>query len=374
MFIMTNNLINQKPKILIIDDDPSTIAILGKILESDFTRLATTSGEKAIQLLDQSETVPDAILLDVIMKDLDGFEVCRKIKENKRLQDIPIIMISGLSDGENIQRALDVGCCDYIRKPFESKEVKARIAKHIKEHEKADAIQKNNVDLNLAIDKKTKEIVDTQMATIFALAKLAERRDNVTGAHLERVQYFSGLLLRKVMESQEYQDIINLEYIDVVEKASILHDIGKVAIQDSILLKEGKLTVDEFDIMKSHTTIGSDTLKEVAMQYPGNKFLEIGIEITRHHHERWNGSGYPDGISKEAIPLSARVVSIADVYDALRSKRAYKEPFSHAKTCDIMINSRGNQFDPFLVDVFIRYHHEFQQMYDTITQRHISSN
>jgi putative two-component system response regulator len=329
------------PRVLIVDDDPNMIAILGNLLGDNFKRQATTSGKKALKILQESKELPDVILLDIIMKGIDGYEICSIIRSNEKLKDIPIIIISGLTDGNSIEKALDAGCTDYIRKPFEKKEVNARIMKHIGEYHQKQESEKNNLALNKLIEKKVTEISDSQMATIFALAKLTESRDDDTGAHLERVQGFSRLMLEKLMLTKDYKNIINQAYIEVVEKASILHDIGKVAIEDSILLKPGALTELEFQRMKMHTTIGSDTLKEVAMLYPGNKFVEIGIEVARHHHEKWNGRGYPDKLVGEEIPLAARVVGLADMYDALRSRRDYKGPFTHEEACKIIKESAG---------------------------------
>lgn len=355
------------PKVLIVDDDPNMIAILGNLLEDSFKRQVTTSGKKALKILTESKELPDLILLDLIMKEIDGFEICSIVRSNERLKDIPIIVISGLSDGNSIKKALDTGCTDYIRKPFEKKEVQARIMKHINDYRQKQEVAKSNLELNKLIRRKNTENSDFQMATIFALAKLTESRDDDTGAHLERVQGFCRLILKKLKLTQEYKNIINNEYIDIVQKASILHDIGKVSVEDRILLKAGKLTEDEFEKMKSHTIIGSDTLKEVAIQYPGNKFIEIGVEIARHHHEKWNGQGYPDKLAGGEIPLSARVVALADMYDALRSERIYKEAFSHEKTSEILKEARGSHLDPFIVDVFLDHNEEFDKIYNAIT-------
>lgn len=356
------------PKVLIIDDDPNIIAILGNILGDKFKRQATTSGRKALKILNESKDLPDVILLDLIMKGIDGYELCSLIRSNERLKDIPIIVISGLTDGNSIEKALEAGCTDYIRKPFEKREVQARIYRHIADYHKQLNLEENNIALSQIINKKLNEISDSQMATIFALVKLTESRDDDTGAHIERVQGFCKLVLEKMMLTDEYSGIINWEYIGTVEKASVLHDIGKVAIEDSILLKPGPLTELEYQRMKMHTVIGSDTLKEVSKEYPGNKFIEIGIEIARHHHERWDGKGYPDKLAGLEIPLSARVVAIADMYDALRSKRVYKDKYDHEKACQIIKEDSGSHLDPFIVDVFLKYNEEFDKMYTSITE------
>lgn len=355
------------PKVLIVDDDPVMVAILGNMLGDDFKRVATTSGRKALKILEKNDELPDLILLDLIMKEVDGYEVAAFIRADQRLKDIPIVIISGLTDGKSIEKALEAGCTDYIRKPFEKKEVQARILKHISDYHQKIEIQKSNFDLESLIEKKAKEISDSQMATIFALAKLTESRDDDTGVHIVRVQEFCRLLLEKLMGTEKYKEVINHKYIDVVQKASVLHDIGKVAIEDRILLKPGKLTQEEFEKMKTHTTIGSETLREVYVEYPGNAFIEIGVEIARHHHERWDGDGYPDKLAETKIPLSARVVAIADMYDALRSKRVYKPHYSHDETCQIIKEDGGSHLDPFMVDVFLKHNAEFEALYNKIT-------
>jgi len=211
--------------------------------------------------------------------------------------------------------------------------------------------------------RKDKEILEAQMATIYSLVKLSESRDDDTGAHLERVSVFCELLanLRSI---PKYRDYINDDYIDNLTKASPLHDIGKVGIPDEILLKPGKLTEAEFEIMKKHTTIGADTLKEVKKRYPNNKFLELGVNITLYHHEKWDGTGYPHGLAGEAIPLSARIMAVIDVYEALRSKRVYKDTYSHQESLEIIKQGAGTFFDPEIVDVFVQNQAEFEEAFE----------
>lgn len=214
--------------------------------------------------------------------------------------------------------------------------------------------------------KKDKEIVEAHMATIYSLVKISESRDGNTGEHIERVAVFSRILANKLRNILKYKDYINDEYIDDIFKASVLHDIGKVGIPDSILLKPGKLSTEEFEIMKTHTTIGANTLLEVKKIYPNNKFLEFGISITSCHHEKWDGTGYPCGILRENIPLSARIVTLIDVYDALRSKRVYKEAYSHKESLEIMKQGEGTHFDPEILNVFIENEVEFEKLFEKV--------
>ncbi|MDR7870873.1 MAG: HD domain-containing protein [Tissierellaceae bacterium] len=227
-------------------------------------------------------------------------------------------------------------------------------------------LQKYNNRLEELVNEKVKEISESQIATIFALVKLAESRDDDTGAHIERTAQLCRLMAICLREHTKYKDLIDDEYIENIYKASPLHDIGKVGIPDSILLKKGKLTEEEFKIMKSHVEIGYETLKEVHNRYTGNSFLEMGMDITRNHHEKWDGSGYPRGLIGEEIPLSGRIMSIVDVYDALRSKRVYKEAYSHEKSKDIISRNKGTQFDPILVDIFLDNHTEFERIHEVI--------
>ena len=220
-----------------------------------------------------------------------------------------------------------------------------------------------NDDLQRMVKEKVKEISESQMATIFALAKLAEARDEDTGNHLKRVQIFCRLLAEKLSLRPDYKGRINAEFIDTLQKASPLHDIGKVGIRDAILLKPGKLTPEEFEEMKQHTVIGAATLEEVYQNYPGNYFIKIGIEIARSHHEKWDGSGYPDGLRGNEIPLSAQIMALVDVYDALRSKRVYKKAYSKGETRATIIEGANKHFNPLLVETFLKFEKEFENAY-----------
>jgi response regulator RpfG family c-di-GMP phosphodiesterase len=215
-----------------------------------------------------------------------------------------------------------------------------------------------------------KEVSDSHLSTIYALVKLSESRDDDTGNHLERVSEFCKLLTTKLSQLPKYKNYIDDSYIDNIYKASTLHDIGKVGIPDQVLLKPSKLTVEEFEIIKRHTTIGSTIISEIKKRYEHNVFLDLGFNIIRHHHERWDGKGYPDGLAKEEIPLSARIMAITDVYDALRSKRSYKNAYSHEDSIGIIKDGKGTQFDPEIVDVFLTYEHEFKTIYEYIMSRY----
>lgn len=228
-----------------------------------------------------------------------------------------------------------------------------------------DELEKYSQHLEELVEEKVEEISASQMATIYALIKLSESRDDDTGKHIERTASFCRLLAEKAMLFSPYKNEIDIKFLDTIYKASPLHDIGKVGIPDSILLKPGKLTNTEFEIMKTHVQIGFETIAKVEQQYKKNDFLKMGMEIALYHHERWDGSGYLKGLSGEEIPLSARIMAIADVYDALRSKRVYKAAFSHEKSLEIISASKGSHFDPALIDIFIENQEQFRSLWDS---------
>lgn len=341
--------------ILVVDDTLANLNLLAKMLkECGYQARPVPNGRLA--LMAARSDPPDLILLDITMPEMDGYEVCRRLKADPNLRDIPVIFISALSDVEEKVKAFRVGGLDYITKPFQFEEVKARIDTHLKlsilQHELQNQVQ-----------AQVKEISESQMNMIFALAKLAELRDDDTGKHIERVQAFCQLLTAALLDHPQYQAQIDKDFAQMMYLASPLHDIGKVGIADAILQKPGRLTPEEYEIMKTHTVIGSRNLEEVQTRYPGNRFLRIGISIARSHHERWDGAGYPNGLAGEAIPLAARIMALADVYDALRSRRVYKPPFSHEKACEIILSECGKQFDPVLCGVFANLADQFDAIW-----------
>ena len=233
--------------------------------------------------------------------------------------------------------------------------------------EKNQLLNKYNTQLEALVQEKVKEITSSQVATIHALVKSAESRDDDTGAHIERTARYCRLMAEKLRDAGIYKEVIDEEYINNIEMAAPLHDIGKVGIPDAILLKPGRLTDEEFETMKSHVLKGYETLLSVDSMYHENAFLRLGMEISRYHHEKWDGTGYMSGLSCEEIPLSARIMALADVYDALRSKRVYKDAFSHEKTTEIIKEGRGSHFDPDLIDIFLKHHSHFKDIYDELT-------
>jgi putative two-component system response regulator len=338
-------------ELLIVDDDPDNRQVLERFLAlKGYRTRSAPSGELALQEAEREP--PDLVLLDINMPVLGGFEVCRLLKENEKLRNIPVLFLSARDETMDKVRAFQVGGVDYVTKPFEFEEVLSRVKTHLKIRSLQITLEKHSRDLEGLVATQVKEISDSQFATIFALAKLAESRDEDTGRHLERVQVFCRLLAVNLSKRPRYRDHIGSTYIENIFHASPLHDVGKVAIRDNILLKPGKLTLDELEVMKNHSAFGAQTLEEVRSKYPKNRLINMGIAIARFHHEKWDGSGYPDSLAGEDIPLSARIMAVADVYDALRSKRCYKLAFSHEKSRAIIFESRATHFDPSVVDAF----------------------
>lgn len=303
---------------------------------------------------------PDLILLDITMPDMDGFQVCERLKQNPRLKDIPVIFLSALDATEDKLRGFRAGGVDYITKPFHSEEIQARVNTHL-----SLSALRNRLEYQKLVEKEVRELAEAQQATIFALAKLAEQRDDDTGAHLERVREYCKLLAQQLCEHSPYADHISVTFVECIQHASPLHDIGKVAIPDSILKKPGKLTSEEFEIMKTHTVIGAENMQTVFNRYAHNHFIGMGIEIALYHHERWDGTGYPDGLVGRNIPLSARIMAVADCYDAIRSNRCYRKGLDHEKVKNILLEESGSHFDPEVINAFIALEERFSHIMKT---------
>ena len=357
--------LGERSKILVVDDSVETLEMICEILEEQGHK--TFGFEKATDALESAERIqPDLILLDAIMPDPDGYRSCELIREIDSLSHVPIIFVSGVQEPFEKVRAFQVGAVDYLTKPFHAKEIDVRITTHLELSRKQEEARAKAKTLSDLVEQQVQEISQSQMALIFALAKLSESRDFETGKHMERIQIFCKMLSLELRKGP-YSEQIDDRFLEDIACTSALHDIGKVGIEDSILLKPGKLTPDEFDIMKRHSVIGADTLHAVFKKFPSNHFLSMAIKIARSHHERWDGTGYPDGLAGEEIPLCARIMGLADVYDALRSRRPYKDPFSHEKAVAIIKEESGTHFDPRIVDAFLACEQEFSATREKIS-------
>jgi putative two-component system response regulator len=337
--------------ILIVDDTPENLRVLEELLGSEgYAARSVLSGAAALEAA--SVSPPDLILLDIMMPAMDGFEVCRRLKQDAKLKSVPVIFLSALDAVTDKVKAFSLGAADYVAKPFQFPEVLVRVQNHLRLRRLQLELEAHNRRLVELVSEQVREISDSQMATIFALAKLAESRDGETGKHIERVQLYCKLLAATLAELPAYSGRIEESFIENIFLASPLHDIGKVGIRDHILLKQGELTPDEFEEMKRHTTLGAQTLEAVRTRYPRNEFLRLGIEIARCHHERWDGKGYPAGLAGKDIPLSARIMAVADSYDAARSRRCYKPALSHAECRKALVERGGTYLDPDVIQAF----------------------
>ncbi|MEZ4599756.1 MAG: response regulator [Syntrophotaleaceae bacterium] len=352
----------QSPHIMIVDDTPENLHLLTNLLrKAEFRVSAFPQGAMALRAAGQRP--PDLILMDICMPGMDGYELCSRFKADTSLREIPIIFISALDDSIDKTRAFQAGGVDYITKPFQIEEVQARVNTHLLLRRAQQRLKDANLSLEQQVADQLQEINRSQLAMIFALAKLSHMRDDDTGLHLERVQGLCRLLARALAKRPGFEDIISDDFITIIYHASPLHDVGKVGIADSILLKQDRLTAEEFAIMKTHTVLGAATLETVFAEYPGNAFLRVGIDIAKYHHERWDGSGYPCGLKGEDIPLSARIMALVDVYEALRARRPYKEPLPHTEAKRIILESCGTSFDPEVVEAFCTVDQEFENLY-----------
>jgi putative two-component system response regulator len=300
------------------------------------------------------------VLLDIMMPGMDGYEVCRRLKADPALKHIPVIFLTAKVEIEDEQKGFDVGAVDYITKPISPPIVLARVQTHLTLKSAADFLKDKNAFLETEVAKRTHEVQVVQDVTIMAMASLAETRDNETGNHIRRTQNYVRALAKKLQANPKFASYLTDETLDMLYKSAPLHDIGKVGIPDAILLKPGKLTAEEFEVMKTHTTLGRDAIiaAEELIDAPST-FLRLAREIAHYHQEKWDGSGYPEGLAGETIPVSARLMAIADVYDALISRRVYKEPMPHDKAVAIIREGRDRHFDPVMVDAFLQIAEEF---------------
>lgn len=354
--------------VLIVDDNPINLETIARRLERDgFVTHKAESGAQAFAVMEQESV--DLVLLDVMMPDMDGHEILARLKQSEKWQYIPVIMVSALDEQDSMVRCIEAGADDYLTKPINTVLLRARVNNCLnkkwlydRDLEYRQVLEDYNEQLQERVDMQVREITSAQMAAIFATSKLAESKDPETGAHLERLRMFCKIIAGYLAQDTNYQNTVTENFIDCIYAASPLHDIGKVGIPDSILLKPGKLTDSEWEIMRCHTIIGANTLRAVAQKHPGNSFIRMGIEIAESHHEKWDGSGYPFGLKGEAIPLAARILSLADVYDALTSVRCYKDAYSHERSRGIIVEGTGKHFDPRIVEAFLACEREFMHV------------
>ena len=351
---------NEKPTVLVVDDSADNLTLMSALLKDSYKVKVANHGERALKIM-QGEQLPDLILLDIMMPDIDGYEVCQRLKQEIRTRDIPIIFLTAKTQVEDEKRGLELGAVDYITKPISPPIVLARVKTQLQLKAAADFLKDQNAYLEQEVASRTREITAIQDVTILAMASLAETRDSDTGNHIRRTQYYVKALAEQLRTHPRFAAVLTDEFIATLFKSAPLHDIGKVGIPDRILLKPGRFEAHEFDIMKTHTTLGCDAIQHAETALGMDvAFLSMAKDIALSHQEKWDGSGYPQGLAGEAIPVSARLMAVADVYDALISRRVYKSGMPHEKAVGIIIEGRATHFDPDMVDAFVKIQASFQ--------------
>ncbi len=352
----------KKATVLVVDDSPDNVALLSSLLNATYRVKVAVSGEKALSLVG-GENPPDLILLDIMMPGMDGYEVCRRLKARPETAEIPVIFLTAKTDATDEQKGLELGAVDYIMKPPSPAIVLARIKTQLHLKNARDFLVDKNAFLEAEVLRRTREVGIIQDVTMAAMGSLAETRDNETGNHIRRTQNYIKFLAERMREHPRFGEFLTLPTIELLYKSAPLHDIGKVGIPDHILKKPGKLDPAEFEIMKTHTTLGRDAIlaAEKCLDSP-NSFLAFAREIAWSHHEKWDGTGYPRGLSGDDIPMAGRLMAIPDVYDALISERVYKRSFTHEVAVEIIATGAGIQFDPDITAAFLEGAGRFKEI------------
>ena len=352
------------PNLLVVDDTPENLALLGELLQPEYVVRAATNGIRALQIA-ATMPQPELILLDVMMPDMDGYEVLARLKADPRTAAIPVIFITAMDRMEDEEHGLDSGAVDYITKPLRPAIVLARVRTQLDLKHARDRLSDQNSWLESQVALRMRENQMIQNVSMRALASLAETRDNETGNHIRRTQGYVSVLAAALANHPRFPPLLRPEIVDLIIKAAPLHDIGKVGIPDAILLKPGKLTLAEWAVKKSHCRLGSDAIM-TALQGEENHgplaFLHVAMDIAHSHHEKWDGSGYPEQLSGDMIPVSARLMAVADVFDALISRRVYKPALPLDESIEIIRSGRGSHFDPDIVDAFLACIDEFSRI------------
>ena len=348
--------------VLVVDDTPENLTLMGALLRDHFMVKVANNGEKALKIA-ISDTLPDLVLLDIMMPGTDGYEVCRRLKATAATRDIPVIFLTARSDPDDERMGLALGAVDYITKPISPPILLARVNTHLALKATADFLRDKSAYLEREVALRTLEVQAIQDVTIMAMTSLAETRDNETGNHIRRTQLYVKALAERLRNHPRFEAVLNERMIELLYKSAPLHDIGKIGIPDSILLKPGKLTVEEFEVMKTHTTLGRKAIEDAERRLGMRvAFLSVSKEIAYSHQEKWDGSGYPQGLAGDQIPVSAHLMAVADVYDALINKRVYKAAFSHDQTCSTIVKGKGTHFDPDMVDAFVDIAEDFRSI------------
>ncbi|MBK7984254.1 MAG: HD domain-containing phosphohydrolase [Candidatus Competibacter sp.] len=346
--------------ILIVDDTPENLLLLSELLQPHYRVRAANSGARALQVA-ASTPRPDLILLDVMMPEMDGYMVLERLKAESWTAGIPVIFVTALDRGSDEEHGLALGAVDYISKPIKPAVVLARVKTQLDLKLARDWLQDRNAVLEAEVARRLEENLLIQDISIRALAHLAEIRDPETGNHLRRTQGYMRALTSQLLEHPRFAEFLTEQNVQALIKSAPLHDIGKVGIPDHILLKPGKLTPEEWEIMKTHSRLGRDAIEQAERDAEKPvEFLRIAKDIAHYHHEKWDGSGYPEKLAGDAIPVPARLMALADVFDALIARRVYKAPISFERAVGIIREGRASHFDPDIVDAFLDCLDEFE--------------
>jgi len=347
---------SKRDVVLIVDDIELNRMLLADMLNDTYDIVEAASGKEALSMLIDQKLNPALVLLDLIMPEIDGFQVLRELKSTESTKKIPVLFVTAVVSDETESLGLKSGAADYVIKPFNRNVIRARVSNHIR-------LSRYQNELESLVNEKTVEVTRTYEQALESLAAIIEYRSFESGEHIRRTTLFAEIIISKMLQIEKFRPLLLPHNITSLIKASTLHDIGKIGVPDHILLKPGKLTPEEFDVIKTHTTFGSLVIDKIAADLPdSDMYLRYAKEICLSHHERWDGKGYPYGLRDEEIPLSARIVSIIDVYDALISKRCYKDAYSHEESMNIIMEGRGTQFDPYLVDLLPDVEAEFKKV------------
>lgn len=343
--------------ILVVDDTPENISVLGNVLAPTYRVQVANSGARALALT-AAPPFPDLILLDVMMPEMDGYEVLKRLRERAETADIPVIFVTARDGTDDESRGLELGAADYITKPIRPAIVLARARGQLELKQARDHMRNQNLWLEAEVKRRVDQNHVIQDVAMRALASVAEARDNETGNHILRTQHYVKVLASHLATLPGYREQLPPEAIETFTKAAPLHDVGKVGIPDTVLHKPGKHTPEEWEVMQTHAQIGADAIWRAIKNVEDRRaleFLYVAMEIAGAHHEKWDGSGYPKGLAGEAIPLSGRLMALADVFDALISKRCYKPAFSIEMATEIIVKGHGTHFDPAVVDAFLAH-------------------
>ncbi|MCL1874628.1 MAG: response regulator [Synergistaceae bacterium] len=356
-------MLSDQKKIFLVDDNATNLTIGKNALIGKYNVFTIPSGEKLLKMLEK--IVPDLILLDVEMPEMNGYEAIKIIKSDKRISNIPVIFLTAKTEAANELEGLSLGAIDYITKPFSPPLLLKRIEVHLLVEEQKNELKNYNDNLMEMVKEKTKTVINLQNAILKTVAEMVEFRDDITGSHIERTQSYLKALFEKMVERGLYHTEVSSWDMNIFLQSAQLHDVGKIAISDSILKKPGKLTPEEFEEMKAHTTFGKEIIDKISKSTVEDSFLQHAKVFAISHHEKWDGTGYPLGLSGENIPLQGRLMAIADTYDALISERPYKKPFTHEKTMEIILEGKGKHFDPSIIDIFVNVSHKFKEISET---------